>query len=136
MKICIYTDGWARGNPWNSGIGVFITDTSGKALEKRYKNLWIGTNNEAEYTGALYGIRRGIEIWATEISLYMDSKLVISQLTREWKIKEERLRIIAQEIWSMIDMSQIQISYNWIPREKNKIADELSNKAMDEWESK
>lgn len=132
MKLRIYTDGGARGNPGNSWIWVHITDHTGKTLEKRYKNLWISTNNEAEYTGALYGIRRWIELWAVDIDLYMDSKLVISQLSGQWKIKEQRLKNIAHEIQKMIEESWIRILFHWIPREENKEADALSNKAMDE----
>ncbi|USN58166.1 MAG: ribonuclease HI family protein [Candidatus Peribacteria bacterium] len=91
MKLKIYTDGGSRGNPGVSGIGVYITDEAGKEIEKRYKYLGTKTNNEAEYLGAYYGIQRGIELGATEIQLYMDSKLVISQLSGVWKIKKEEL---------------------------------------------
>lgn len=132
MKLLVYTDGGARGNPGNAWIGVYITDTKGVPIERRYKNLWEATNNEAEYTGALYWIRRAIELWAREVSLHMDSKLVISQLSWEWKIKEDRLKKIATEIQGILDTSGINIVYHWIPREKNKVADGLSNKAMDE----
>lgn len=62
----------------------------------------------------------------------MDSKLVIEQLQGNWKIKEEKLKVIATEIQKLLKDSQVQIHYEWIPREKNKVADELSNKAMDE----
>ena len=129
MLLKVYTDGWSRGNPWEAGLGVYITDREGKALERRYKYLGITTNNVAEYTGALYGIKRARELGATEIELYMDSKLVIEQLQGNWKIKNEYLRQLASDI--KYHLKDISISYNWIPREKNSIADELSNKAMD-----
>ena len=50
MKLKVYTDWWSRWNPWNSGIWVYITDKNWKKIEKRYKNLWTKTNNEAEYS--------------------------------------------------------------------------------------
>lgn len=62
----------------------------------------------------------------------MDSKLVIEQLQGNWKIKEEKLKVIATEIQKLLKESQVTVQFEWIPREKNKIADELSNKAMDE----
>ena len=130
MKLKLYTDGWSRGNPWESGIWVYITDENGFE-EKRYKYLGIKTNNEAEYTAALLGISRCIELWATEINLYADSDLVVKQLSGERKIKKEELRVINNEIKELISKNNIKVSFNWIPREQNKEADRLSNVAMD-----
>lgn len=130
MRLKVYTDGGSRGNPWEAGLWVYITDIEGTPLERRYKYLGQTTNNIAEYTGALYGIRRALELWATQIELYMDSKLVISQLSWEWKIKNAELKNIYLEIQKIL--WDIKIWYNWIPREQNKEADALSNKAMDE----
>ncbi len=98
MELRVYTDGGSRGNPGNAGIGVYIEDMQGQSVEKRYKNLWTKTNNEAEYLGAYYGIKRACEIGAKKIFLYMDSKLVISQLSGEWKIKKDELRLINTDI--------------------------------------
>lgn len=131
MKLKVFTDGWSRWNPWISWIGVYITDETWKEIEKRYKSLWIKTNNEAEYLWAYYGIKRAIEIWATDIELYMDSKLVISQLSWDWKIKKDTLKEIKEDILKEIEESRVKVVYNWIRREKNKEADRLSNVAMD-----
>jgi len=132
MKYKVYTDWGSRWNPWISWLWVYITDMKDKEIEKRYKNLWIKTNNEAEYLWALFWIKRLIEIWATEIELYMDSKLVISQLSGEWKIKKQELKVINTDILDIIKKSKVKVTYNWIRRELNKDADRLSNVAMDE----
>lgn len=131
MKLKVYTDGGSRWNPWIAWLGVYITDTWNKEVEKRYKYLWEATNNEAEYLWAYYGIKRAIELWASEIDLYMDSNLVIKQLSWEWKIKEDRLRKINEDIKDEIKKANVKITFNWIPREDNKEADRLSNVAMD-----
>ena len=131
MKLKLFTDWWSRWNPWISWIWVYITDNYGKEIEKRYKSLWIKTNNEAEYLWAYYWIKRCIELWAEEIELYMDSKLVISQLSWEWKIKKDNLREIKKEIELLKKESWVKLIYNWIRREENKEADRLSNVAMD-----
>ena len=130
MLLRVYTDWGSRGNPWVAGLGVYIVDKEGTPLERRYKYLGTTTNNIAEYTGALYGIRRALELWATHIELYMDSKLVISQLKGEWKVKDAELKKIYLEILQLV--WDRDVSYNWIPREQNTEADALSNKAMDE----
>ncbi len=132
MKLNVYTDGWSRWNPWIAWIGVYITDDSWAEIEKRYKNLWIKTNNEAEYLWAYYWIKRALELWASQICLYMDSKLVISQLSGEWKIKKDELKKINADIAELMNKFKVKVTYNWIRREKNKEADRLSNVAMDE----
>ena len=110
---------------------IFITDEIWNPLEKRYKSLWIKTNNEAEYIWAFYWIKRAIELWATEIDLFMDSNLVINQLSWNWKIKKSELKELNDDILKIISDNSIKISYNWIERAKNKEADRLSNIAMD-----
>lgn len=130
MKLEVYTDGGARWNPWNAWIWVYIKDANWKDVEKRYKNLWIKTNNEAEYLWAYYWIERAIELWATEIDLYMDSSLVINQLSWNWKIKKEELKEIYNNINKLIAESWVKVKFEWIAREKNKEADRLSNVAM------
>jgi len=132
MKLLIYTDGWARFNPGPAGIGVFIADENGKPLERRHKYLGIATNNQAEYQWALHGIRRGIELGATEIELRMDSNLVIEQLSGNFKIKNPELKIIFSEIQELLRNWTGKIQYIHIRRELNKEADRLSNVAMDE----
>lgn len=131
MKYKLYTDGWSRWNPGDAWIWVYITDENSNEVEKRYKYLWIKTNNEAEYTWALLWIKRCIELWAKEIEFYADSDLVVKQLKWERKIKKEELKEINTEILNLIKENNIKISFNWIPREKNKEADRLSNVAMD-----
>lgn len=132
MKLKIFTDWGSRGNPWSAWLWVFITDEFWNPVEKRYKSLWIKTNNEAEYLWAFYWIKRAIELWATEVELFMDSNLVINQLSWNWKIKKDELRVINNDILEMVKKNFLKISYNWIEREKNKEADRLSNIAMDE----
>lgn len=131
MKLKIYTDWWARGNPGSAGIGVYITDESGNPIEKRYKSLGIKTNNQAEYLGALNWIQRAIELEATEIELNMDSELVIKQLKWEFKVKNPELKEIWLQIWQLLNEWWWKITFNHIRREKNKEADRLSNIAMD-----
>ena len=130
MLLKVFTDGGSRGNPGKAGIWVYIMNAEGRPLERRYKYLGITTNNIAEYTGALYGIKRARELGANSIELHMDSKLVIEQLSGNWKIKNEYLKQLANDI--KYNSKGVNIEYKWIPREQNGIADELSNKAMNE----
>ncbi len=132
MKLIIYSDWGSRGNPWPSGCGVYITDFCGKTVEKRHKYIGHATNNIAEYTAALLGIIRAIELEATEIELRADSKLVIEQLAGRYKIKNLELKKIYLEIQDMIGKWWGHIHFTHVYREDNTEADRLSNVAMNE----
>ncbi|EKE29944.1 MAG: ribonuclease H [uncultured bacterium (gcode 4)] len=131
MNLRVYTDGWARWNPWSAWLWVFITDTSWSPVEKRYKSLWVKTNNQAEYLGAYNWIERAIGLWATEIELYMDSELIVKQLKWEYKTKNPELKEIQKEIQDMLLKWWWKLTVTHIRREQNKEADRLSNIAMD-----
>ena len=131
MNLKIFTDWGSRWNPWEAWIWVVIYDEKDTLIEKRYKYLWVCSNNVAEYMGVLYGIKRAWEIGGKEIKMYMDSQLVQKQLSGERKIKDEKLRAIFEDIQKLIQKKKLQITYSWIAREKNKEADRLANKAID-----
>lgn len=131
MILNVYTDWGSRWNPGVAWLWVYITDINWLEVEKRYKSLWIKTNNEAEYLWAYYWIKRAIELWWKEINLFMDSKLVIEQLLWNWKIKKDELRVINNDINQLVKQNNTKVNYTWIAREKNKEADRLSNVAMD-----
>jgi len=131
MILNVYTDWGSRWNPGVAWLWVYITDINWLEVEKRYKSLWIKTNNEAEYLWAYYWIKRAIELWWKEINLFMDSKLVIEQLLWNWKIKKDELRVINNDINQLVKQNNTKVNYTWIARENNKEADRLSNVAMD-----
>jgi ribonuclease HI len=132
MKLIVYTDGGARGNPGPAGIGVYIADEAGREVEKRYKYLGVKTNNQAECMGALLGIRRAIELGAVEIELRMDSLLVIEQLSGNYRVKNPDLKELHRQIAAELAAWKGVIAFVHVRREYNKEADRLSNKAMDE----
>lgn len=131
MHLKVYTDWGSRWNPGNAGLGVYITDDLWNEVEKRYKSLWTRTNNEAEYLWAYFWVKRAVELWAKKIDLFMDSDLVIKQLSWVRKIKKAELWEINKDIKKIISDWGVEVTFNWIPREKNKEADRLSNVAMD-----
>lgn len=130
-KLKIYTDWWSRWNPGNAWIWVYIKDDKWNEVEKRYKNLGIKTNNEAEYTAVQLALTRAVELRAKEIDLFSDSSLVVNQLSWNRKIKEERLKEFKNDIDNLIKENNLKVTFTWIRREENKEADRLSNVAMD-----
>jgi probable phosphoglycerate mutase len=130
--LAIEADGGSRGNPGPSGSGaVVIDETSGLVLREISMFIGIATNNVAEYTALKAAIIEVRKINpAAKIDVRMDSKLVIEQMSGNWKIKHPDMRALAIEIQGLA--AGLDITYTWIPREENHRADALANRAMDE----
>lgn len=127
--ISIYIDGASRGNPGLSGIGVVIMKNNSKIKEIAQ---FVGkqTNNRAEYLALKKALEVAIEI-DNEIVVFSDSKLVVQQRNKQYKIRNKDLKILSREI-SNLEHSYKVIYYKYIPRQENKSADFLANRAIEE----
>ncbi|GAA3940891.1 bifunctional RNase H/acid phosphatase [Amorphoplanes auranticolor] len=125
-------DGGSRGNPGPAGYGaVVLEEGTGEVLLERYASLGVTTNNVAEYQGLIAGLRAAAELGAGRVDVRMDSKLVVEQMSGRWQIKNPGLRPLAAEAAKLVD-GFTAVTFDWIPRERNKLADALANRAMDE----
>ena len=124
-----YFDGASRGNPGRGGAGACLVDDSGSVVWECAEYLGVCTNNEAEYTALIRLLAEARSRGIASLEVRGDSKLVICQVKREWKINKPHLRKLAEEAWAL--MEGMDIRAVWIPRERNKLADALSNKAID-----
>lgn len=152
MKLIIYTDGGARGNPGPAAIGVVIckekgppspaTAGFGEASEpiKKY-NQAIGetTNNQAEYQAIIFAFKKIKALFGKkkvkniEIEIRTDSELISQQLNHKYKIEEKNLQPLFLKVWNlMLDFGKVNFKY--ISREENKEADKLVNEALDNQE--
>lgn len=130
MKGRLHTDGGARGNPGPAGIGAVLFDPDGNVIGELAESIGETTNNVAEYTALNRGLDMALEKGVTEIDVYVDSQLVVSQVKGDWKIKNERLRALAAKAESSLSKFG-SARLRQIPREKNSDADKLANQAMD-----
>ena len=124
-----YFDGASRGNPGTAGAGALLVNENGEVIWETARFLGTKTNNEAEYTALLLLLKAAKERDIKTLNIYGDSKLVVSQVSKQWKIILPHLRALAQEAWSL--MEGMSVTLEWIPREKNKLADALSNQGID-----
>ena len=131
MRVVVEADGGSRGNPGPAGYGSVVLDTDGQVLLERQGSLGVTTNNVAEYTGLIEGLKAALELGATEVAVRMDSKLVVEQMSGRWQIKNAGLRPLAAEAAQLVARIG-KVTFEWIPRERNKAADALANRAMDE----
>ena len=128
-EIIIHTDGGARGNPGPAAC-AFVAEVGDKIIEKRSRYLGVATNNYAEYQGLILAMQ-----WLpakSQIFFYLDSELVVKQLTGLYKVKNQNLKKLNDEIMGIVKEKQLTVVFKNIPREKNTIADALVNKELDE----
>ena len=134
-NIQIYTDGGSRGNPGNAGVGVVVFLDN--QVTHSYSNyIGIATNNVAEYSAFIYSLDWIIanHPTANKIFWYMDSLLVVNQVNKLWKIKDQDLLLLANQSFTKLakigDFGYV-LQIQHIGREKNTIADGLVNQALD-----
>ncbi|UYQ61812.1 bifunctional RNase H/acid phosphatase [Streptomyces peucetius] len=130
-EFVVEADGGSRGNPGPAGYGAVVLDpASGAALAEAAEYIGVATNNVAEYKGLVAGLRaaHALDPEAT-VRVRMDSKLVVEQMSGRWKIKHPDMKPLAAEAARVFPPGQV--TYEWIPRERNKHADRLANEAMD-----
>jgi probable phosphoglycerate mutase len=131
LKLIIEADGGSRGNPGPAAYGCLVKDAqTNEVLFKEGKTLGITTNNVAEYSGLVAALAAAHEIDPNaQIEVRMDSKLVVEQMSGNWKIKHENMKGLVEKARNAF--AQSQVKYVWVPREDNLAADTLLNLALD-----
>lgn len=129
MTVEVFADGGSRGNPGPAGIGAVILDDKGERIEEVSRFIGIATNNVAEYMAAIFGLQEALFMKAGKVVLNLDSQLIARQLKGEYKVKDQDLRKffdVALNLFRGFDKVEVRE----IPREENKEADALVNKAI------
>ena len=129
-RYVVEADGGSRGNPGPAAYGTVVKDSAGGVLREIAEYLGTASNNVAEYRGLIAGLEvvRELDPDAT-VEARLDSKLVVEQMSGRWKIKHPDMRELALRARDVLPPSQV--SYVWVPRERNKHADRLANEALD-----
>ena len=133
-KIIINTDGGARGNPGPAASG-FVVSRNGEVVFSEGKYLGEATNNIAEYQAVNQAFawltQNHKEQGITAVDFLLDSELVTKQLRGEYKIKNQNLMAIAAQVKKQERDLGLAVSYNYIPRAKNALADAVVNQTLD-----
>lgn len=130
MELTIFTDGASRNNPGEAGVGIVIK-RNGELIDTIAKYIGITTNNIAEYRAAIIGLERALELGATKVRLLADSELLVRQIAGMYKVKNEGLKPLHSRVKElMAKIGTVEVCH--IPREQNKDADALANRAIDE----
>lgn len=135
LNLRIFTDGGARGNPGPAGIGVVMKDAdTGETIKELQKYIGETTNNQAEYKAVIFGLEEAVELNPDSVMVVADSELLVRQLNGEYKVKNQGLAQRFLEVRNLETRLGKPVRYRHVPRDQNKEADALANKAMDQGE--
>ncbi len=129
-SVIVEADGGSRGNPGPAAYGALLKDAeTGEVIAERGETIGTATNNVAEYRGLIAGLELAAEhAPEAEVEVRMDSKLVVEQMSGNWKIKHPSMKPLAVEAKRLAPKGT---SYTWVPRAENVHADRLANEALD-----
>ena len=126
----LYSDGACRGNPGEGGAGAVITDAAGNVLWEGKEYLGYCTNNIAEYKALILGLKGALAHGYKTLDVYMDSELLARQINGSYRVKNENLKVLMQEVRSLLSsFDSIQVKH--VLRSHNAQADRLANLAID-----
>jgi ribonuclease HI len=130
VRARLFTDGGARGNPGPAAYGYVLEAEDGSVLDARGEPIGVATNNVAEYSALLAGLRRAAELGVDELEVVSDSELMVKQMKGVYRVKNEALRPLALEA-RRLARALPRVTYTHVRREHNELADSLVNRALD-----
>lgn len=131
QALRIHVDGASRGNPGEAGFGIHVTTLGGDAVAALYGYLGEATNNVAEYQALLHALRYALGRGAREVEVFSDSELLVRQLAGRYRVKNPGLQPLYREASALLArFGRAQVTH--VPRERNREADALANRALDE----
>jgi ribonuclease HI len=128
MRAILFTDGGARGNPGPAAIGVVLRIQGKKPLTVS-ETIGEATNNVAEYRALLRGLEEAKRHGVVELECRLDSELVVKQLNRDYKVRDQHLARLFMRVWNAAQGFRT-IHFVAIPRSANREADRLVNAAL------
>lgn len=130
MKLTIFTDGGARGNPGPAAAGIVVKNEAGKVLSAYGEYLGEQTNNYAEYSALISGLKKAKELGATEVECVLDSELVTKQMKQEYRVREVTLQKLFVQAYNASTAFK-KTTYRHVLRHQNKEADRMVNETLD-----
>jgi ribonuclease HI len=130
LSLIAYADGGSRGNPGRAACAALVCDEGGAELLRRAKVIGKATNNVAEYQGVLLALGLCRELGASDVTLRLDSELVVRQLEGRYRVKHADLAPLYENARELAKHFK-SLDVEYVPRKDNKVADALVNAALD-----
>ena len=133
LRLLLYSDGGARGNPGPAAIAFIALNGKGETVKADSRFIGVHTNNQAEYEALLMALKFAFDQKTQEVVCHIDSELVAKQLNGEYAVKNNEL----WQLWRKVQQLKVcflRISFVNVPRSNPQIerADELVNKTLDQ----
>jgi ribonuclease HI len=130
LRARLFTDGGARGNPGPAAYGYVLEAEDGTVLAAEGQAIGSATNNVAEYSGLIAGLRKAAELHVPDVEVVSDSELMVKQMRGEYRVKNAALRALSVEAASLA-REFANVEYRHVRRAQNELADRLVNEALD-----
>ncbi|MFC1896980.1 ribonuclease HI family protein [Chloroflexota bacterium] len=131
-RAVIHADGASRGNPGPAAIGITIKDNGGKLITSISQRIGRTTNNQAEYRAIITALEEATRVGARQVDIRLDSELVVKQINGEYRVKKDTLKPLYQQLKKLLGSLE-SFTITHIPRQQNKEADDLANKAFNDY---
>jgi probable phosphoglycerate mutase len=129
-ELILYADGGSRGNPGPAAAGAVLQDGAGQVVARVSQFFARATNNQAEYAAVILGVAKALELGASELKIFLDSKLIVEQVSGRWKVKDLEIKKAVEKLHALLQkLERWEIQH--VPREKNQAADALVNAELD-----
>jgi len=131
-KAKVFIDGASRGNPGPAAIGAVFENGGGEVFDTLSFRIGQTTNNVAEYTALIFALQEALILRLEELEVLTDSELLAKQFSGEYKIKDPGLQALSLQVKHLCrGLKKVSVAH--ISREKNKLADQEANRALDQF---
>ena len=120
-------DGLCEPNPGIATAGAVLYTPDKTIIVERGEFIGPGTNNTAEYTGLLIGVKSAVDFGVKKLLIEGDSNLVIQQTSGKWKVNNETLKVLHKEIRDLLLTRFVFVAIKHVYRDKNQAADTITN---------
>ncbi len=130
QHVTLFADGGARNNPGPAAGAAVLIDDGGAVIEEAFRYLGHATNNVAEWNGLLAGLEAAARLGVRDLTVRLDSELVVKQLLGEYRVKNAALQPLHRRALELLrGFHSVDIGH--VPRKLNKLADALVNRVLD-----
>jgi ribonuclease HI len=130
-RLVLRTDGASRGNPGPAAAGIVIEHLDGTVLAQLGQYLGEMPNNQAEYRALILGLQLVTDRQPAAVNIYMDSELVVRQMTGVYRVRDATLQQLYREAMALVKALP-HVNFTHVRRAQNALADRLANQALNE----
>lgn len=131
MRITVYTDGSAKGNPGPGGYGVVLLSEDGhrKEIAKGYR---MTTNNRMELLSVIVALEM-LKNKPMDVTVFSDSKYVVDAVEKKWVFNWEKKYFDKKknpDLWKRFlrVYRQHRVRFAWVKGHANNVENERCDK--------